>query len=108
VVAAGVVVMAVQSQLNRLSWFNHEVAQVQDIRRYVVSVGLPFATAYVATLGSGVNSLGVAPWLFLVSQFAFYVVKGLKYAGAKAATEPVVAPTQDAAPVLSVETPPAG
>ena len=108
VVAAGVVATAILAQLNRIPWLSHEVAQVQDMRRFALSVGLPFAGTYVATLGSGVNTLGIAPWIFVISQFAFYVVKGLKYAGAKAATTPVVVATQDAAPVLSVETPPAG
>jgi len=110
VVAAGVVATAILAQLNRIPWLSHEVAQVQDMRRFALSVGLPFAGTYVATLGSGVNSLGVAPWIFVISQFAFYIVKGLKYAGAKSVSNSTTAATvtQDAAPVLAVETPPAG
>ena len=103
ITAAGVISTALLAWLNKLPWLQHEVATIQDVRRFLVSIALPFAGTYVASLASGDNTLAVAPWIFAVSQVAFYVIKGLKYAGAKTVTPAV----QDPAPQLATENPPA-
>jgi len=96
IVAAGILVTALQGFINRSKWLQHEIAVVQDARRFTLAVALPFIGTYITTLASGQNDLKVAPWIFLVSQLTFYVVKALK----NSAPVPVAA--------LATETPAVG
>jgi hypothetical protein len=78
---AGLVSSSFIALLNKSKFLQHEVAVVQDVRRFAVAVLLPFLGTYVATVASGHNDLGVAPAIFVVSQVVFYVVKFLRNSG---------------------------
>jgi hypothetical protein len=80
VMVAGVVAVALQAWLNKLSWLQHEIAEIQATRRYLVSVALPFAGTALASFASGQNDLHLAPAVYLVGQFVFYVVKRIRVA----------------------------
>lgn len=94
VVFAGVVASALQTQVNRLPWLQHDIAKVQDLRRFLVSVALPVAGVGLAGLANGHNSLGLAPVVYVVSQATFYVVKILR-------GDSIVVPVQDPAPAVA-------
>ncbi len=81
-VLAGMLASAAQALLNRFPWLNHDIQEVQNARRFLLAVVLPFAGAYLASLATGDNTLAVAPWVFLVSQLVFRAVKLMLAAGA--------------------------
>jgi hypothetical protein len=91
VVLAGMIAAAVQGLLNRFPWLSHDVKEVQNWRRFIVAVVLPFLATYLTSLATGDNVLAVAPWLFLVSQIAFRAVKLMLSAGTPSAAQLAVA-----------------
>ncbi len=82
VAVAAVIVVALQSFLNRFPWLQHEVNYVQDLRRQFVAVVLPFLGVMLAGFASGQNTMHLAPVVYLVGQVVYYVVKTLQGAAA--------------------------
>ncbi len=87
----------VQVFLNKLPWLSHDVKEVQDWRRKLLAVAIPLAGTLLAGLATGQNTLGLAPWVFLVAQVLFAAVKRLQATG-------IVMPTE----TLAVEEPAVG
>jgi hypothetical protein len=74
----GAVLVIVQGLLQRFPFLQHEVAEVQYMRRFVVAVLLPFLGTAIASFASGQNTLGLAPVVFLAGQVVYAVYKRLQ------------------------------
>lgn len=88
---AATIAVLVQALLNKVPFFTHAVAYVQDVRRFVLSVAVPNAVLVSTSLATGNNKLGLVPWVFMVAQTLFYVGKTLVNAAVRNLTKPVPA-----------------
>lgn len=77
IAAAAGVAAVLQAYLNKLSIFQHAVKEIQALRRFVLAVVLPTALVLVGGLATNSNTLHLAPAVFLVAQFIYYVFKRL-------------------------------
>jgi hypothetical protein len=100
-VAVGAAVLVyVQHQINKLPWLQHEVAEVQALRRQLVAIGLPVITMLGTSLATNKDYVAFAAPLYGVGQFVYVLWRRIM---AQAAVQSV----KPASPVLAVEDPPA-
>lgn len=89
VVALGAALaVTIQAFLNKLSLFKSVSDHVQDIKRFILSVALPFVLAVGGSLATGENKLELAPALFLAGQVLYYGVKFLVGKAIEALSKP--------------------
>ncbi len=78
IAAAAVAAVMLQSLVNRHKWLQSDLAWLQDLKRFVVAVALPWLGMLLAGFASGQNTMHLALPVFLAGQFLFYLVKAFK------------------------------
>lgn len=96
IIAAGAAVAVVlQGFINKHPWLQSELAWLQNVKRFLVAVALPYLGALLASFATGQNTLHLALPVFVAGQFLFYLYQSLKGAILSsqtfAATEPAAA-----------------
>lgn len=74
--AVAAVVTALQWLFNKFPILKRLEDRSKEIVNYIISFVLPFLALALASFASGVNTLKLAPFVYLIGQFIYMVVKG--------------------------------
>lgn len=78
IAAAGIAAVGIQGLINKSPWLKSELAWLQDVKRFLVAVAIPFGGSLLTDFATGHNTHQLALPVFLVGQFVFYTWKALK------------------------------